>query len=527
MPRYQINLFIMMVTIIFFAGCKKEENTSWDSDLVIPLAYGSVGIGDIVADSLIVADDNQLWHLMLNENLTDFDLDSLVSMPDTVIRESFVVPIIGGPFPIPNGQEIINQEENNLIRVNNVELREVIVESGTMEYSIKSYINGYLTCTYEIPGVSLNDESVVIQTTTQPSDGTIPYAYHGSIDLSGYTFDLTGATGFMFNRMYTHLTISTAVDAPTQALISGNDSVVVELKFVDPVIKYARGFFGEQHYVLDESIDFSDNIDFPSGLLNLDQVVMNFNLTNYVGADARIHFSSLYDFNSETNAQVELAHGPLYQPINLTRAYDQNGTVVPTQVSFEMNHSNSNIDEFLENLPNLIHLDADVTINPLGDVSDGNDFVYTAQTLDAEMTLDVPLNIGMYNLRFVDTLNIGSTVELAADGHLYLKVDNWFPFTATCDAFLINENGYLINMICKNQSIQSATETSVAGVTIPSHSVIDVSVNETLINAFNPDHQIVIRLTLNTPDVNIPTGLYTPYKMEFQVIADGAVTLEY
>jgi hypothetical protein len=94
--------------IIMFVGCRKE-NTSWDSDVAVPLAFGTINISDLVADSLISADENQLWHLMIHENLTDFDLDSLVRIPDTVIRESFVVPITGGPFPIPNGQVIINE----------------------------------------------------------------------------------------------------------------------------------------------------------------------------------------------------------------------------------------------------------------------------------------------------------------------------------------------------------------------------------------------------------------------------------
>jgi len=147
--------------------------------------------------------------------------------------------------------------------------------------------------------------------------------------------------------------------------------------------------------------------------------------------------------------------------------------------------------------------------------------------LDAEMNLDIPLNVGMHQIQFVDTLDIGSSVELSADGHLYLNVDNWFPFTATCDAYLINEQGYLLDMLCKNQSIEAATETNVPGTTIPTHSTIDIAVDDQVITSFTPEHKIVIRLTLNTPDVNVPSGLYTSYKMEFQVVTDGTITLDY
>jgi hypothetical protein len=421
------------------------------------------------------------------------------------------------------------REENNLIHVNQVELREILIQSGYLEYSIKSYINGYLDCLYEIPGVSQNGNGVVIQTATEPASGSTPFVHTGSINLSGYTFDLTGGNGLMNNRLYTHLLISSAVDAPNQTLVSGNDSIVVELKFIDPVIQYARGYFGEQSYQLEESVDLSDNIDFPSGLLNLENVTMNLDITNYVGVDARILFHDLANINTQTGHEVTMAHVPLYQPINLTRAFDQSGNVLPTTVSFNMNQSNSNIDAFIENLPNFILMNADVIINPLGDISDGNDFIYTAQTLDAELSLDVPLNIGMQNLQFKDTLDIASTIELKADGHIYLHVDNWFPFSATCDAYLINESGHLINVLCKNQSVQEATETDVQGVTIPMHSIIDVPVNESLIQAFNPDNKIVIRLTMNTPDLNAPVGLYQSYRMDFKssrmVLFNGSIDM--
>jgi len=125
-------------------------------------------LGQIVPDSILKADETSLWHLLISENLTDFNLDSIVAIPDTIIKKKFNVPLVGGPFNVPNGTNIIEQHDNNLLNVNDAQLRLVKMRSGRLEYSIKSYINGYLTCTYDIPGVTLNGVGTVIETTTEP-----------------------------------------------------------------------------------------------------------------------------------------------------------------------------------------------------------------------------------------------------------------------------------------------------------------------------------------------------------------------
>ncbi|MFN5295560.1 MAG: hypothetical protein ACK5BL_08525, partial [Flavobacteriales bacterium] len=62
--------------VLVLSSCKRSEPTTWDADLRGPIAYGALSLQNIVADSLLQADDQGLWHLMLEENLTDFDLDS-------------------------------------------------------------------------------------------------------------------------------------------------------------------------------------------------------------------------------------------------------------------------------------------------------------------------------------------------------------------------------------------------------------------------------------------------------------------
>lgn len=527
MKKHGLIFFCFCLISILWISCKREERTTWNSDVLLPLASGSLHIDDLVPDSLLSADENSLWHLILTENLTDFDLDTLVGIPDTTISKKFNVPIIGGPFPIPAGQVIIDEEENNLLTLNDVELREIHIQSGFLEYSIRSYINGYLDCNYELPGVTLDGVGTFIAITTQPSVGITPYTEEGVIDLSHHHIDLTGETGAMFNRIYTHLTIEPSVGAPTQTLVSGDDSVVVELRFVDPVVEYARGYFGQQFYHLNQQVNFGDHVNFPDGSLNLDQARMKFHISNSVGADARIEFGALSNYNTANNTSVALDYQPLFEPLNITRAFDNGGSVISTEYDFVMNELNSNIVPFIENLPDAFTLQGDISINPLGDVSAGHDFIYSENALHANLELDIPLLVSVDNMTFVDTIDIGSAVDLEAEGFLYLYANNYFPFSARCDAFLIDSENHYVASLINHDVIASGMNTSVIGLTAPVESVLSIPLNSAIIEGFNTEHRIVIQIILDSPEFNQPSGLYKNYKIDYKIVGDANVKLGY
>jgi hypothetical protein len=83
MMRY--SLFIALIALFLFSltGCKRDEPTTWDIDVAAPLAYGDMNLSNLVKDSALVADENGLWHFRMLKDLTAFNLDSLVAIPDT------------------------------------------------------------------------------------------------------------------------------------------------------------------------------------------------------------------------------------------------------------------------------------------------------------------------------------------------------------------------------------------------------------------------------------------------------------
>lgn len=523
----RIKLFQYLVLISIITACKRESPTVWNPDVIAPLAKGRITLGNVVPDSILQPDENALWHLKFSQNLTDFDLDSIVRIPDTTISKRFVVPISGGPFTLPAGMSVIDQHDNNLIKLNSIQLKTVKIKSGRLEYSIKSYINGYLNCTYTIPGITYNNIGTILQTATEPKQSSQPYTYSGSLDLAGYEMNLTGQNGYLTNRLYTHLSIITSTDAPAPTQVSGQDSIVVEMKFIDPVIEYARGYFGQHLYSLNQTVDFGNSFKMPEGALNINQASMNIRMSNSVGADAQIHFTSISGTNTYTENTIQLIHNTLLQPLNLTRALNNNGIIEPSTYNYHLDETNSNLDFFIENLPSSLKLEGNVKINPLGNVSDGNDFIYTNQPLEASLSLDVPLTIGAQNITFRDTLSIDSKSEIRANGKLTLYVKNYFPLSASCDAVLINNENHTLATLLQAGQIHYAIDTGTSGITIPSESWIEIPVTNDILSYINSDHRIVLTIKLNTPSFENHYGLYKDYYMDFKIIADGKLEVRY
>jgi hypothetical protein len=429
---------VLAVAVI---GCKREAPTRWDVSVKAPLVEGRLTWADLVADTLLETEGGVL-HLIYESDLIDFELDSLTRLEDTVITTSFTPGFSGGPINIPPGTTVFSSDDDLSFGISSAQINEVHIAAGRMNYRLKSYVGGPLNVSYALPGVALPEGGTfALQTTTGPAEGDSPFIFEGARDLAGVEIDLQGAAGGAFNKLATLLNVSVAAEAADAVPVFGNDSLRIELSFEDVVISYGRGYFGQ---FSDESVDTLDVSPFVEslGYLNFDELSFSLSIVNSVGVDAQLELNSI---RAERGFEsVELTHSLVGSTTNLTRAIDQgNGEIAANTYNWEVDEGNSNITSLFGLLPERLVIDRAFELNPLGDISGGNDFIYTDQPVEASFMIDVPLAFSSDGVYLRDTLTLDPVeTELEGEAALQFSISNGFPLQIDqIDIRLLTETG--------------------------------------------------------------------------------------
>lgn len=497
MPKFSIPFLLLL--ILGFSACRRDAATSWDIDAKVPFLKGSIGWDAVSNDSLFEADSDGLLHLIYADRFKALDLDTLVALPDTAIATTFEPPFSGGPFNVPPGAEIITNNDNINMNLEQVQLKEVRIESGTLTYRLRSYVDGALQVDYSLPGVILPAGSNLdLSIESQAGSDEAPWEFSNEIDMAGAVIWLGGNSGTSVNRIETALTVSASANNLAPVPVMGDDSVTIQLSFSNLRVGYARGFFGQMDANIEEVIDLAALTGI-SGQLNLDALELKIELNNKVGADVQIVLDEV-TATTPQGLEQDLLHSIMHQTVNITRATDAAGGVIAQSYEVTLNQDNSNIIDLFSTIPEALRVAGDVRLNPLGDLSGGNDFIYTADAFEAQFALDVPLCLSTGGLYLTDTLDFQAFEgDWSADARLLLEFTNGFPLEVEAMelAFLAEDGSKMPFSIDLNLA---AASYSGLGQVQTSQSVGTIELTRELLDAMKQGGRMVFALRLASYD---------------------------
>jgi hypothetical protein len=81
----------------------------------------------------------------------------------------------------------------------------------------------------------------------------------------------------------------------------------------------------------------------------------------------------------------------------------------------------------LGTLPDSVHVAGQIQVNPLGDISGGNDYFHKDFPPRLLLDLELPMDVAITGLRFRDTLDIAPTDAPDFQGVIELEFRNGFP----------------------------------------------------------------------------------------------------
>ncbi|NTW32077.1 MAG: hypothetical protein HGB12_05555 [Bacteroidetes bacterium] len=178
----------------------------------------------------------------------------------------------------------------------------------------------------------------------------------------------------------------------------------------------------------------------------------------------------------------------------------------------------------LENLPDKIELSLDLSSNPLGNISCGNDFIYNNHGFKAELNLEIPLSVYAHNLTLTDTIDFnlkkpeGYNIK---NGSITLIADNGFPFSSAVQIFLLDNNNKITDsLFVQSNMINAASLDANNKVISGKRSIIKIPVSSQKLDKMYSAEKAIVIARFNTEHQGQYIGVYKDYSLDMKLTGD-------
>jgi hypothetical protein len=475
----------------------------------------TIDIGDIFNDSNTVANPDNSISLVLNE-VFDMDLaDSAVTMGDTISNEAFNVPVILTVLP---GQKVIKKYSNTQLDFGEMQLTKSKASRAKIKFNVRSGIKQPLLISYKL--YSATKDGIVYET-LQEVPGATDTAFaklEKFIEFDDYILDLTGSGHDAYNTIYALTTVWLHPDADT-VLVYPADSISIVSTFDEFVPEYVSGYLGKMTMEVKESTALQSFDKLKSGAFNLENTKAQIDIYNYIGADVSIDFLDLSTIKNTPQQRVTLNHSIVGSSINLTRASESNNPDYPAYpVHKHYDIINSNLNKMIEIMPDSISYNMRAELNPLGNISSGNDFLYFDRTIKANINIEIPLELSVTNLVFENIADLNFS-ESIISGSLNVFLENMFPFDFNVQLYILNNQGQKIDSLINTNTLIEAGIPINEVVKTPTLSVLKIQLTEKLISELKLSNKLLIKLKVNS-NSNMVYKLYNHYNIDLKIVGD-------
>lgn len=482
----------------------------------------TLSLKNLVNDSTIV-ENGSFYALDLNREIFNLNLGELIEIPDTTIIQNFT---FSTNLNIAAGFSFINSVEEHFLDLKEVQLKSIILKNGSIELKVLNPLPTKAIFDIKLPGVTKNG-IVFSETYTAPAGtNSSPGVVTKSIDLTGYSMDLTGVSGGNYNLIKSQVKVTSD---PLGADISVTPSNVIKFnaKFTDVKVDYARGYFGNR--ILADTTDvFIEALQsVASGNIDIPNTAIEFQMENGIKVSAE---ATLINFTNENanGTTVSLTSPYIGSSLNLSPATGSWSTLTPFLKTLFFNQGNSNIEQYIGNLGAKHRLIYRFQINPWGNVSGGYDELFPSSRLKVRLKATMPLSIGVNDLVIKDTfdlqLNQDPEKTRVIGGELILNASNGFPIGGEVKLHLLDDSGNLLHSIIGSSNLLAAqfgAFSSKHNFNV-SNSELHFLIDESVLDDINLVRKISIEAkfastnpltSLNEP-MSIPVGAFLAVKLK-------------
>jgi hypothetical protein len=523
-------ILIPVLASFLLFSCKKEK-PYWDADIVAPVATSSLNLSNLFPDTLLETNSDGSLKIALETDLFRLTADTLLKLPDTTIVNNYgIVPPFTSGIPYgPNESYGLGSSNINFDVANGVQLKEAVVHSGKIRLLVKNPLHQPIVFNCVVPSAKLNNIVLSLDLPIPAGTQANPGVRDTLVDVSGYHIDFSGPSFNSTNTIVQGTTLNISSNAVNDTMRYG-DTIKSYITFVDLVPQFGRGYFGNQTIQLGPDTSVFDAFNqISGGSLNLDAANIQLLVSNEFGVDLRSTITALQSLNP-TNATVNLNGPSIGSSFNVGRATatgNPASPVIPYNKTLTYTELNSNITQFIGNLPHSISYSLTAQVNPMGNVNGFNDFAYYGTSLSAHMKAEIPLKFSANNIVLRDTTDFDVTslsaqIDNINEGKLRLRATNSYPFNLTLTGVLLDENNQAIETLISGPgNVILAPAVDGNGISIGSHETwLEIPFDKGKLESMKKARRIAYYIQFNTANQPNSVTFLNSYKLNLLLTAD-------
>lgn len=420
-------------------------------------------------------------------------------------------------------QDLIDYTEEVLFETD-FELSRIVVDTGVLYMQAISTVEEPVILEYEIPSATKANQNLLLAGTlpSSPPNGTS--LYNDSKNIRDYSVNLNGIN-FDPNVKNTFFAqLRARIDSSgNMVFISLEDSIYLTTGIQGLMPSKIEGWLGRDTISTDdEQLPLFLFEDIDGGSFDLAAARIRMELINHFGADMQFVLTDVRTENQASGQMVSMNWTGLGQALNLPSALDDapNFQPVAHSESWQLDESNSNLNELFNIQPDRLIYDLDLFINPSG-IADPSGFAYRHHPIEAWMHVEIPLLLSLDGLLLIDTSDFRYSDidpnDRLIGGTLRLFADNFMPIEAEVDLIAIDSTGTPLDTLLGTEKIRAALLNADDRVESSLRTVIEYPLDDRAIEQLKKADRMVFKGRYSTQDRPKRIPLYEHYRTELKL----------
>ncbi len=420
-------------------------------------------------------------------------------------------------------QDLIDYTEEVLFETD-FELSRIVVDTGVLYMQAISTVEEPVILEYEIPSATKANQNLLLAGTlpSSPPNGTS--LYNDSKNIRDYSVNLNGIN-FDPNVKNTFFAqLRARIDSSgNMVFISLEDSIYLTTGIQGLMPSKIEGWLGRDTISTDdEQLPLFLFEDIDGGSFDLAAARIRMELINHFGADMQFVLTDVRTENQASGQMASMNWTGLGQALNLPSALDDapNFQPVAHSESWQLDESNSNLNELFNIQPDRLIYDLDLFINPSG-IADPSGFAYRHHPIEAWMHVEIPLMLSLDGLLLIDTSDFRYSDidpnDRLIGGTLRLFADNFMPIEAEVDLIAIDSTGTPLDTLLGTEKIRAALLNADDRVESSLRTVIEYPLDDRAIEQLKKADRMVFKGRYSTQDRPKRIPLYEHYRTELKL----------